>query len=720
MINNYLFENYRKIKVYKKIIIKDKNLKAMINNLFKDIIEDVCYKEDKEKIFIFTDEKIDSIKRVNGHTKKNWKPIMIFITDNILNISDKEFLKDFSSIFIIILSEKNYIKIYKNNLIIQSREDNLEILFNKIKTFLISVIKPGEVRDYSQSKLKKIFKNNKKEKIYFIWGKVSFQGYIHCISNESINGAEGKIYFSEDNKWLFKIYKKNKSKDQVNRLKVLINDFQDTDDTFNFPINIVKDSSGCIGVQVIKLNEDYKNLSEYCGSIHKYVENHFSYKTYIDIAIKINKSIDKIHRTGYKHGDIHFNNIMFNNRNKKITLIDLDSIVKKDEYLSSKGIWGFKAPENVAGEGMSIFSDYYSLGILMGYLLLFRNVMQSTVVYNSQNQLEDYTISYGKEAKFTELNEESCKLLKIWFPIYNGGQLSYKILPLEIRVLIERIFILNLNISINRPKPKEWINALNIAKEKLIECKECKNEIFNNNKICPFCGIENKGWINMRIIEGQYKAIDYNLEYFKLDNMPSAIIDMINIFNKNKLNFIIRGGISLALNGVKNRYVSDIDIVFKIRDEINLLKALEEIKFDIAYREITVFNEIRYTIFWKEINYIKAEIIVTDKYIPSIDIKAGFSDNALKIATVDYLIYTKIYKIVNILNEHKVSKKNPIHAKEIIDLIPYVKNTQYIVNTLNNKEIDIDEFKKLAIDKIGKYLNNAERYILKVFLDGVN
>lgn len=716
MIVNNLFENYRKLNICKKIITKDKDLELKIKTIFKNTIEDICYIEDLEKIFVFTENMIPLV-RVNGKHKGNWKPIMIFISDKMPEV---KFSKDFSSIIIVILGCKNDIKIIKNIALIESIEEDLLFLFNKIKDFLVKVIEPGEVKDYSQSKLEKIISNYKTEEVTFLWGKVPFRGKLMCIYNGRMNGSEGKIYYSQDDKWLFKIYKKNKNYEEINKLKALINDFNSEDDDLVLPINLVEDSSGSIGIQLKNLGKSYKNLSKYCGSIHKYIHNNLTYESYINIAIKISESINKLHVKGYKHGDIHFNNFMVNIKSEKIALIDLDSIAKEHEYLGPKGLWGFRPPENISREGMSIYSDYYSLGILMGYLLLFRNIMEPTKIFDSENQLEDYIISYGKEAKFTELNKEDCKLLKIGQPIFKGGQLSYMSLPLELRTLIERNCIIGLfNIKV-RPKVNEWIQALCIAKEKLILCENCKNKFFNTNQKCTFCDSNNLEWEKMKIIEGQYMAKDYKLEYFKANNIPSVIIDAIQIFNKSNLDFIIRGGISLALNGVKYREVSDIDIVVSIEDEIKLLECLEDINFTVAYREITIFNEIRYTVFWKQEKFIKMEIILTDKYIPNNEIKNNLIEMPLKVAKVEYLIFTKLYKVVNIFNEHKVSKKNHIHAKEIIELIPYVKDKHYIIGKLRDKDIDIEEFKLLAIDRIGKYLDELSIEKLRDFLDEDN
>ena len=91
------------------------------------------------------------------------------------------------------------------------------------------------------------------------------------------------------------------------------------------------------------------------------------------IIYQILNALKHIHDKGYIHNDIHPGNILYDNRSKKIMLIDFDNCVSNNSIINSIGSRYYTAPEKVLSylKGVKITNkiDIYSLGCIFHVLL---------------------------------------------------------------------------------------------------------------------------------------------------------------------------------------------------------------------------------------------------------------------------------------------------------------------------------------------------------------
>jgi serine/threonine protein kinase len=223
-----------------------------------------------------------------------------------------------------------------------------------------------------------------------------------------------------------------------------------------------------------------------------------SWANYLQIARGIARSIAVLNGKGCAHADLHFGNFLVDPDTGDVVLIDLDGLVVPG-FLPPQvaGMYGFMAPEIVIGRSTpNERSDRHSLATLILYTLLFRNVMQPLVTYDSDNQDNDETIGWGKEAIFSEHPQDRRNRPRmLGVPLFQQGALSYHILTPALQRLTERAFIDGLHSPDKRPSAQEWINALSYALDELWQCSYCRLHFPYphwvspvQRRVCPFCG----------------------------------------------------------------------------------------------------------------------------------------------------------------------------------------------------------------------------------------
>jgi hypothetical protein len=150
----------------------------------------------------------------------------------------------------------------------------------------------------------------------------------------------------------------------------------------------------------------------------------------------------------------------------------------------------------VQGGKPTIFSELYSLAVILLWTLLFRNVMLPQVCFNEWDQLLDYKTAYGPCVVFSEHPYDQKNWHpKIGVPLFLKGALSYKSLPESLQKLTEAAFIDGSHKPELRPSAKEWEVALKEVESIMITCenKDCNQKFFpvlfhTTEFSCPFCG----------------------------------------------------------------------------------------------------------------------------------------------------------------------------------------------------------------------------------------
>jgi len=327
------------------------------------------------------------------------------------------------------------------------------------------------------------------------------------ISMPAYSGGEGSIFFSRDGRYAVKIYHSQKPEKRQLLEKITLLGATLTKEEAHFlcwPLALVANVDGneCVGCVTRRiLMPPYVELVNIILTPKQAAEQFRmgkSWANYLQVARGTARSIAVLNGKGCAHADLHFGNFLVHPDTGDVVLIDLDGLVVPG-FLPPQvaGMYGFMAPEVVIGRSTpNERSDRHSLATLILYTLLFRNVMQPLVTYDSDNQDNDERIGWGKEAIFSEHPQDRRNRPKwLGVPLFKRGSLSYRMLTPALQNLTERAFIEGLHNPDKRPSAREWISALSYALDELWKCSYCRLHFPYphwvspvQRRSCPFCG----------------------------------------------------------------------------------------------------------------------------------------------------------------------------------------------------------------------------------------
>lgn len=318
-------------------------------------------------------------------------------------------------------------------------------------------------------------------------------------------GGEGRIFFSDCSHYVVKIYHRPTPGKQEALQKVVdLGKHLGEDEQFlAWPLGIVHlwNDQPTLGVVTRRVPTSHVALDRLMCS-HRSAWEQFihgiKWSQYVKIARGAAAAVRTIHGKGMGHADIHFKNFLGDPSTGEVVLIDLDGLVVPG-FLSAqvKGMMGFSAPEVWMGSSQPDQStDRHSLAVLLLWILLFRNVMQSQKCYDPDDPRRDDELSYGQYACFSEHpTDRSNWIPQIGTPLFRGGALSYRVLTPALQELTERALIHGLHDPPKRPQAVEWERALAQAYDLLVRCCECHQSFFYpywltppGRRRCPFCG----------------------------------------------------------------------------------------------------------------------------------------------------------------------------------------------------------------------------------------
>ena len=327
------------------------------------------------------------------------------------------------------------------------------------------------------------------------------------ISVPAYTGLEGSIFFSRDGQYAIKIYHRRRPEKRQLLEKIILlgaNLAAEEAQFLCWPLALVanvdgNDRVGCVTRRIPM--PPYVELMNIILTPKQAAEQFRagkSWANYLQIARGIARSIAVLNGKGCAHADLHFRNFLVNPGTGDVVLIDLDGLVVPG-FLPPQvaGMWGFMALEVVIGKSApSELSDRYSLAVLILHTLLFRNVMQPLITYDSDNQDNDKRIGWGREAVFSEHPQDQRNRPRmLGVVLFKRGSLSYHILTPALQKLTERNFIGGLHDPDKRPSAREWINALSYALDELWRCSYCRQYFPYphwikpmQRRACPFCG----------------------------------------------------------------------------------------------------------------------------------------------------------------------------------------------------------------------------------------
>ena len=271
-----------------------------------------------------------------------------------------------------------------------------------------------------------------------------------------------------------------------------------------YPVALVSDVdgeayAGCVTPRIPKppykkLVETMFNEKQAC----KHFQDGISWGTYLQIARGIARAVAVLNSKGCAHTDIDYLNFLVHLHSSSVVMLDLDgSVVPGFLPPQVLGKIPFMAPELITDHAApSERSDRHSLAVLVLHTLLFRNVMKPMICYDPTDQTNDDMIGFGREAVFSEHpNDRRNRPSWLGLPLFERGQLSYRMLTPTLQKLTERAFLQGLHNVESRPSAQEWVRTLGWAVDELLRCSRCRLHSPYpywikpaQRRQCPFCG----------------------------------------------------------------------------------------------------------------------------------------------------------------------------------------------------------------------------------------
>lgn len=328
---------------------------------------------------------------------------------------------------------------------------------------------------------------------------------LHISDRPAHQGGEGNVYFTADGLYAVKLYHraapaKQKLLEQVLNLGRNLG----VDEQYlAWPLGIVdrRDGQPTVGVVTRRVPASHVPLYKLVYSPLTALEQFRQGRSWLDflkMARAATAAVRTIHGKGMAHADLHLKNFLADPGSGEVVLIDLDGLVVPGFLPPQvKGMPGFIAPEVMMGnKSPDKSTDRHSLAVLVLWVLLFRNVMQTQQCYDPEDARHDDQLGYGQHACFSEHpHDRRNRIPGLGTPLFRNGALSYRTLPPKLQDLTERALIHGLHDPPQRPQVVEWERALAEAYDLLVSCPACRQSFFYPyglrpppRRQCPFCG----------------------------------------------------------------------------------------------------------------------------------------------------------------------------------------------------------------------------------------
>lgn len=234
-------------------------------------------------------------------------------------------------------------------------------------------------------------------------------------------------------------------------------------------------------------------------------EERGNFKSMMDIAIMLTRSIRRLHQAGLAHSDLSNNNVLIDPKSGSCIIIDIDSLVVPDMFPPEViGTRGYIAPEILATLGMpfgdprrkapGILSDLYALGVLLYEYLFLRHPLVGPKVHDRESRQKNDFLMFGPKAVFIEdPHDLSNHPTNLQVQLKDAGPF--------LEELFLRVFTTGLHHADERPTAMEWERGLAKTYDLLHRCSNPKCEqgwfvLYDEAQpICPYC--------HMRLISSQ-------------------------------------------------------------------------------------------------------------------------------------------------------------------------------------------------------------------------
>jgi DNA-binding helix-hairpin-helix protein with protein kinase domain len=314
-----------------------------------------------------------------------------------------------------------------------------------------------------------------------------------CADEPIHSGAEGELFLTADQQSVIKLYR-NGEPNRQQSLDAIINRYNAVREHaywrsyYCWPDAIV--AAPRLGLRMPRVQDGLRDLSWFLlpkSRAQLPPGQRGSWIGHVGMAIRLSRSIRRLHFKGLCHADLSINNCMVNPVAGALTLIDLDGLVVPGLLPPRvNGTPGYQAPEMIfAGAQPSIHTDLHALAVLLYQMLLFRHPLKGPKMH-SANSEEDDQLAFGERALYIDHPTDRSNRPRT--PL-----LGAEVLGPRLQGLAQRAFVNGLHNPAERPLANEWETMLVRLYDRLMPCAnpacDAKGFPYLEGKapVCPWC-----------------------------------------------------------------------------------------------------------------------------------------------------------------------------------------------------------------------------------------
>lgn len=235
------------------------------------------------------------------------------------------------------------------------------------------------------------------------------------------------------------------------------------------------------------------------------------FRSMLQIAIILARSIRRMHQAGLSHSDLSCNNVLIDPRSGTCIIIDIDSLVVPGLFPPEvAGTPKYIAPEVLETTSLSFndkakklpcaYTDLHAMAVLIYEYFFMRHPLSGPKVFSKASAEEDDFLGFGSKALFIENPHDTSNRPK-------DLKLTIKDFGSSLEKLFLRAFVDGLHNPNARPAAMEWEKALTQAWDLLQPCTnpKCSAKWFILHDpckpVCPFCGhkVNNHDFIRLQL-----------------------------------------------------------------------------------------------------------------------------------------------------------------------------------------------------------------------------
>jgi DNA-binding helix-hairpin-helix protein with protein kinase domain/Tfp pilus assembly protein PilF len=347
------------------------------------------------------------------------------------------------------------------------------------------------------------------------------QGQSYVLTNQIGRGGEGTVFFCpNDLSLVAKIYHAPVDAEKAEKLRWMAENKNDQLlKVAAWIVDTLHDAPNGKTVGFLMPNVKAKEIHELYSLKSRRV--HFPEATWqflVHTATNVARAFYNLHKNQHVMGDVNHGNCVVL-RDGTVKLIDCDSysVSRGDfRYRCEVGVATHLAPELQGADLGEVerlpAHDNFGLAVIIFQLLfLGRHPFAGNYLGDKDKSLEDcireQRFAYGEKAISRNVKQPP-------------GTLSLSAVTPRLALMFERAFL-----TIKRPEPREWIEALEDLSDSLKQCSlHIGHFYFDNLHTCPWCELESKmGLMLFPFVSGNRAVGEEQFNIFTVENLVSSL-----------------------------------------------------------------------------------------------------------------------------------------------------------------------------------------------------